>query len=288
MSEPDSTAAGQEINGLAVWQALASDPTTGVSIIDDHGKLVYINEQAVEIFLKPGMTVAEAVGKPLDELYPAEFAGERKRVVHHVVTHDQPVVFRAIWKGFQHLSWIYPVHDEADDPTGKALVIGRRADADIRVNEPTMSGLHARIFSSDEGVRIRDLDSLNGTHVNGDRIVETDLRPGDQIKIGRAMIVVSGPTETLADPDSTEFEDVLAAVARHRDHLGEEGLAARRRRMRLGQVQRTVLELLAESLWGEEALDPTLLARLDAGETPYDVALQTRDEILKHPERGAR
>ena len=92
--------------------------------------------------------------------------------------------------------------------TGKDLVIGRRADADIRVNEPTMSGMHAKIFSVEEGVRIRDLDSLNGTHVNGDRIVETDLKPGDQIKIGRAMIVVSGP------PNQTtpEFEDVLAAV----------------------------------------------------------------------------
>ena len=44
--------------------------------------------------------------------------------------------------------------------TGRPLVIGRRADADIRVNEPTMSGLHAKIFSTDEGVRIRDLESL--------------------------------------------------------------------------------------------------------------------------------
>lgn len=96
--------------------------------------------------------------------------------------------------------------------TGKALVIGRRADADIRVNEPTMSGLHARIFSTDDGVRIRDLDSLNGTHVNGDRIVETDLSPGDQIKIGRAMIVVSGSTETIVDSEATDYEDVLSAV----------------------------------------------------------------------------
>ena len=81
---------------------------------------------------------------------------------------------------------------------GKNLTIGRRADADIQVNEPTMSGLHAKIFSASDGLRIRDLDSLNGTQINGVRVVESLLYPGDQIKIGRAMIVVSGTTGTTA------------------------------------------------------------------------------------------
>lgn len=81
---------------------------------------------------------------------------------------------------------------------GKNLTIGRRADADIQVNEPTMSGLHAKIFSASDGLRIRDLDSLNGTQINGVRVVESLLYPGDQIKIGRAMIVVSGSTGTTA------------------------------------------------------------------------------------------
>lgn len=83
---------------------------------------------------------------------------------------------------------------------GRKLIIGRRADADIQVNEPTMSGIHAKIFQAADGVRIRDLDSLNGTQVNGVRIVEHLLRPGDQIKIGRAMIVVSGATDAPSSP----------------------------------------------------------------------------------------
>ena len=78
--------------------------------------------------------------------------------------------------------------------TGKDLTIGRRADADIQLNEPTMSGLHAKIYGSSDGLRIRDLDSLNGTQINGVRVVESLLYPGDEIKIGRAMIVVSGNT----------------------------------------------------------------------------------------------
>ena len=110
---------------------------------------------------------------------------------------------------------------------GRPLVIGRRADADIRVNEPTMSGLHAKIFSTDEGVRIRDLESLNGTHVNGDRIVEVDLKPGDQIKIGRAMIVVSGatgpptpvPTSGLSSVSALERAPNTQTVKVHLDQL---------------------------------------------------------------------
>ena len=50
------------------------------------------------------------------------------------------------------------------------------------MGEPTMSGIHAKIFSGTDGIRIRDLNSLNGTQVNGSRIVESLLRNGDQIK----------------------------------------------------------------------------------------------------------
>lgn len=76
---------------------------------------------------------------------------------------------------------------------GKRLVIGRRIDADIRINEPTMSGLHAEIVPSADGIRLRDLQSLNGTQLNGVRVVESLLRLGDQIQIGRARIVVASP-----------------------------------------------------------------------------------------------
>ncbi|MEM7350695.1 MAG: ATP-binding protein [Acidobacteriota bacterium] len=87
---------------------------------------------------------------------------------------------------------------------GKQLIIGRREDADIQLNEPTMSGIHAKIFNGSDGIRIRDLNSLNGTHVNGRQVVETLLHNGDQIKIGRATILVSGsPSSSFAD-DSTQ------------------------------------------------------------------------------------
>lgn len=83
---------------------------------------------------------------------------------------------------------------------GKRLTIGRRDGVDIRIDHPTTSGLHAEIIPSEQGIRLRDLDSRNGTHVNGIRVVESLLRPGDQIKVAGASIVVSGsPPEDSVD-----------------------------------------------------------------------------------------
>ena len=87
--------------------------------------------------------------------------------------------------------------------SGKSLIIGRRADADIRLAEPTSSGIHAKIFAGTDGLRIRDLNSLNGTRVNGRRIVEALLQDSDRIKIGRVTILVSGSLSDTTD-DSTQ------------------------------------------------------------------------------------
>lgn len=88
--------------------------------------------------------------------------------------------------------------------SGKQLIIGRRADADLQLTEPTSSGIHAKIFAGMDGIRIRDLNSLNGTKVNGHRIVESLLQSGDRIKIGRSTILVSGSLSSSAADDSTE------------------------------------------------------------------------------------
>ncbi len=87
---------------------------------------------------------------------------------------------------------------------GKQVIIGRRADADVQLSEPTTSGIHAKIFAGMDGIRIRDLNSLNGTKVNGHRIVESLLQDGDRIKIGRATILVSGSLSSDSADDSTQ------------------------------------------------------------------------------------
>ena len=106
--------------------------------------------------------------------------------------------------------------------TGKTLVIGRRIDADIRVDEPTMSALHAKIYATSDGPMIRDLESLNGTHVNGRRVTEAALSPGDDLWMlrGGRMYQDLSNILWLSSPkqlgDSQERQDRLsAAIPRH-------------------------------------------------------------------------
>ncbi len=75
--------------------------------------------------------------------------------------------------------------------------------------------------------------------------------------------------------------DVLDAIGKHREFLGVEGLRARRRKMRLGQVKRTALELIAEALWSDESFSSRILSDLDDGRTPYDIAGEVRAQILR-------
>lgn len=61
--------------------------------------------------------------------------------------------------------------------------LGRGADADIRIDDPGVSRHHAEIRVAHDVV-VRDLDSTNGTYVNGTLIAEQPLRDGSVITIG--------------------------------------------------------------------------------------------------------
>jgi two-component system, NtrC family, response regulator AtoC len=77
-------------------------------------------------------------------------------------------------------------------PAYGAVTVGRGKNADIRVDEPAISRSHFTLHLGD-GLRLEDLGSANGTMVRGQIIPSgesVDLRPGDAIEIGRALLVV--------------------------------------------------------------------------------------------------
>jgi len=63
-------------------------------------------------------------------------------------------------------------------------VIGRSRHADLTVNHSLVSREHCRIYELDGALVVRDNDSTNGTFVEGRRVVECVLKPGDRLKIG--------------------------------------------------------------------------------------------------------
>jgi len=71
----------------------------------------------------------------------------------------------------------------------KTLTIGRDVSNNIVLNDTMVSRHHAQIIELGEGqVQIKDLGSTNGTYVNGNRITEVYLNPGDVVKCASAFL----------------------------------------------------------------------------------------------------
>ena len=80
------------------------------------------------------------------------------------------------------------------------MLIGRDEGADIRVDEPLVSRAHARIERRGDRFVLVDLGSTNLTRVNGEVVLERELRHGDEIKFSRATcrFLSDGNSDPLA------------------------------------------------------------------------------------------
>ncbi len=73
------------------------------------------------------------------------------------------------------------------------ITIGRAADNDVVLDSPVVSRHHAVVRRAKDGTfRLRDLNTPNGTFVNGRRVKSARLKPGDQVRIGPYRFVVGG------------------------------------------------------------------------------------------------
>lgn len=92
---------------------------------------------------------------------------------------------------------------------GQDLVIGRARDAQIFLDSRTISRRHAQ-FSCDPFGRwwIRDLGSHNGTLVNGNRVTEHMLKPGDHVQIGEFSLSLATLQEEPAPAPSEQTTQV--------------------------------------------------------------------------------
>jgi len=67
------------------------------------------------------------------------------------------------------------------------VIIGRTPTSDLTLVDEGISREHAVISWDEDGFSIEDLQSTNGTRVNGKRIRSVELQDGDQIQIGRTL-----------------------------------------------------------------------------------------------------
>ena len=102
---------------------------------------------------------------------------------------------------------------------GSSLLIGRGADADIRLGDLSLSGRHARIEPVGRGWKIVDEGSRNGTFVNDVLIKQRKLSDGDRVRLGRALFRFLLSTED--EEQLTQVRNLVAAAKRRH---GKEGL----------------------------------------------------------------
>ncbi len=75
--------------------------------------------------------------------------------------------------------------------TSDLLTVGRHPDSDIFLDDITVSRRHVELSTSNTGHVIRDVGSLNGTYLNGERLEESEvsLTNGDELQIGKFKLL---------------------------------------------------------------------------------------------------
>jgi pSer/pThr/pTyr-binding forkhead associated (FHA) protein len=76
-------------------------------------------------------------------------------------------------------------------PPGSIRTLGRATGADFILDAALVSRVHCRLTAAvDGGLEVRDLESTNGTFVNGERVDTARLAPGDRLKVGRVELEI--------------------------------------------------------------------------------------------------
>ncbi|CAN5431652.1 FHA domain-containing protein [soil metagenome] len=103
------------------------------------------------------------------------------------------------------------------------VTIGREEGNAMRLNDERVSRYHAKVQSEDGDIIVTDLDSTNGTRVNGTTVQIRRLRAGDQLSVGRTMLLF-GTMEEIAARKNLAHD--LTAVPNGAATIQAEELAA--------------------------------------------------------------
>lgn len=135
-------------------------------------------------------------------------------------------------------------------------ILGRSFDADVRVDDLTVSRKHAKIERSGNAYFAEDLGSGNGTRVNGRPVTRAELKDGDEISVCQNVFVYrmdvpemppegGTTTVTIVEKEGPEQSAIINAIDVEKDLLAvepQEGVAAEDVR-KIHQRLRTVLEI---------------------------------------------
>ncbi|MGB9720623.1 MAG: diguanylate cyclase [bacterium] len=114
----------------------------------------------------------------------------------------------------------------------KEYIIGRANDCDFVIDGTEVSRRHARLYYEDGKFKIEDLDSTNGTFINGKKIVAAELKHRDEINIGNFTIIFDDGKgiegicdETQVDSSGNETQRLVAEYKSLAEKIRERDIA---------------------------------------------------------------
>jgi len=84
-------------------------------------------------------------------------------------------------------------------PSGELVLVGRGDNCGVTIDDPSASRIHCRLLARGGKVYLTDAGSRWGTFVNGRRVADCELRPGDEITIGETVLRL----EATGTPEAT-------------------------------------------------------------------------------------
>jgi len=89
--------------------------------------------------------------------------------------------------------------------------VGRLEDNMFALTEPSVSSHHCELITKGDVVTVRDLNSTNGTFINGEKITEAVLKPGQTLRLGQIEMRLDSDTAPAPAPASAPAPGTTAA-----------------------------------------------------------------------------
>jgi pSer/pThr/pTyr-binding forkhead associated (FHA) protein len=94
---------------------------------------------------------------------------------------------------------------------GERTTIGRVEDNAFQIAEPSVSSRHCEILLRGSEVFVKDLNSTNGTFINGEKIAEGVLKPGQTLRLGNVELKLDVPGAPAAPSSSAQSAPASSA-----------------------------------------------------------------------------
>ncbi|MGX5174850.1 FHA domain-containing protein [Aliikangiella sp. IMCC44653] len=93
------------------------------------------------------------------------------------------------------------------------LEVGRRPNSDIILNDSSVSSMHAQLINEGGHWKVLNLLSSNGTFVNGEKVTEKFIAPGDRVAFAGAEFVMTLVEQQPSESHSSNLSFLLAGAA---------------------------------------------------------------------------